>query len=94
MPTISATVLSKPGCGPCIGVKKILQMHGVPYVDRDVTVDPAALDQLLDLYTSRRPGQHPSTPVTLLTSEQGVLTVFGADISSHLRELTRAADAA
>lgn len=92
--TISATVLSKPGCGPCIGVKKMLQTHGVPYIDRDVTADAAALDQLLDLYAARRPGQHPSTPVTLLTTEEGVLTVFGADISSHLRELTRAASAA
>ncbi|WP_458317875.1 glutaredoxin family protein [Mycolicibacterium brisbanense] len=94
MTIISATVFSKPGCAPCFWVKKALDQHAVPYIDRDVTADPAALDQLLSLYASRRPGQHPSTPVTLLTSEEGTLTVFGPDISGHLRELTRAPAAA
>lgn len=59
MTTISATVLSKPGCAPCLWVKKALDQHGVPYVERDVLADPAALDQLLDLYANIRRGQHP-----------------------------------
>ncbi|SHP29115.1 glutaredoxin [Mycobacteroides abscessus subsp. abscessus] len=91
--TLTATVLSKPQCGPCTWVKKSLDQHGVEYIERDVTVDTAAEQLLRDLYAARRPGQHPSTPVTLLSSEQGVLTIFGPDIRGHLRELTRAADA-
>lgn len=92
--TVSATVLSKPGCAPCTWVKRTLDQHGIPYVDRDVTADPAAEALVRDLYASRRPGQMPATPVTLLTSEEGVLTVFGADIHSALKRHTRAADAA
>lgn len=93
MTTVSATVLSKPNCAPCTWVKRTLDQHGIPYVDRDVTTDPAAEDLVRDLYASRRPGQMPATPVTLLTSSDGTLTVFGADIRTHLRDLTRAASA-
>ncbi|CPR69576.1 glutaredoxin family protein [Mycobacteroides abscessus] len=92
--TISATVLSKPGCAPCTWVKRNLEKYDIPYVDRDVTVDPAALEQLLDLYADTRRGQHPSTPVTLLVSELGVETVFGPDIHSAIKRHTRAAAAA
>lgn len=83
--SLSATVLSKPNCAPCLWVKRSLEQFGVEYVDRDVTADTDAEQLLRDLYESRRPGQHPSTPVTLLTTPEGTLTVFGADIRSHLR---------
>lgn len=85
MTTISATVYSKPGCGPCVAVKKMLELYGVEYIERDVTTDPTAEQTLRDLYAARRPGQHPSTPVTLLTTAEGTLTVFGPDIRGHLR---------
>lgn len=91
---VSAIVLSKPGCGPCISVKKVLEMHGIEYVERDVTADLNAEQLVRDLYASRRPGHHPATPVTLLVTDEGTLTVFGPDIRSHLRDLTRAATAA
>lgn len=91
--TLTATVLSKPGCAPCLWVKKTLAQHGVEYIERDVTTDPTAEALVRDLYAIRRPGQMPATPVTLLTSEEGVLTIFGPDIRGHLRELTRAASA-
>lgn len=92
--TITATVLSKPQCPGCTWVKRHLQQHGVQYTERDVTADPDAEQLLRDLYASLRPGQHPATPVTLLTTEEGVLTVFGPDIRGHLRDVTRVADAA
>ncbi|OHU33364.1 hypothetical protein BKG79_22440 [Mycobacteroides chelonae] len=91
---LSATVLSKPGCAPCKWVKRTLDQHGVPYTDRDVTTDADAEQLIRDIYAARRPGQMPATPVTLLTSPEGTLTVFGPDIRGHLRELTRAAAAA
>jgi glutaredoxin len=91
---ITATVLSKPHCAPCLWVKRTLEQHGVEYVERDVTVDADAEALLRDMYTSRRPGQRPATPVTLLTTPEGTLTVFGPDIRTHLRDLTRAATAA
>ncbi|SIJ94011.1 glutaredoxin family protein [Mycobacteroides abscessus] len=92
--TLSAVVFSKPGCGPCLWVKKTLEQHGVEYVERDVTTDPAAEATLRSLYEGHRPGQHPATPVTLLATPEGATTVFGPDIRSHLRRFTRATDAA
>lgn len=83
--TLSATVLSKPNCAPCTWVKRSLEQFGVPYIERDVTTDGAAEQTLRDLYASRRPGQHPSTPVTLLVTPEGILTIFGADVRTHLR---------
>lgn len=92
--TLSAVVFTKPSCAPCTWVKKTLEQHGVEYVERDVTTDPAAEATLRSLYEGHRPGQHPATPVTLLATPDGAMTVFGPDIRKHLREFTRAADAA
>ncbi|CPT03778.1 glutaredoxin family protein [Mycobacteroides abscessus] len=92
--TLSAVVFTKPGCGPCLWVKKSLEQYGVPYTDRDVTTDPAAEATLRSLYAGHRPGQHPATPVTLLATPDGAMTVFGPDIRKHLRDATRAVDAA
>lgn len=92
--TLSAIVFTKPGCAPCLWVKKSLDQHGVAYVERDVTADPAAEQTLRMLYEGHRPGQHPATPVTLLATPEGATTVFGPDIRSHLRRFTRATDAA
>ncbi|MBF9519533.1 glutaredoxin family protein [Mycobacteroides chelonae] len=94
MTTVSATVLSKPNCAPCTWVKRTLEQHGIEYVDRDVTTDPAAEALVRELYDSRRPGQMPATPVTLLVTDEGTLTVFGPDIRSHLKQYARAAAAA
>lgn len=91
---LSAIVFSKPGCGPCIFVKKNLSAFNIPFVDRDVTTDAAAEQTLRVLYEGHRPGQRPSTPVTLLATPDGAMTLFGPDIRSHLREFTRATDAA
>lgn len=91
---LSAVVYTKPGCAPCTWVKRTLEQYAVPFTDVDVTADPAAEATLRMLYEGHRPGQHPSTPVTLLATPEGAVTVFGPDIRSHLRDLTRATDAA
>lgn len=91
--SLSATILSQPGCGPCLFVKKTLEAAGVPYVEYDVRTDRAAEVMLLRLY-ERRPGQRPATPVTILNAETESTVVFGAEISSHLKRYTRAAHAA
>lgn len=87
--TLSATVLTLPGCGPCIAVKAALEAYGVPYTALDVSTDPAAEEMLRALY-ARRAGQRPTTPVTMLTTPQGVETIYGAHITDHLRRWTRA----
>ncbi|NOR99708.1 glutaredoxin domain-containing protein [Mycobacteroides abscessus] len=92
--SLSAILYTKPGCAPCTWVKRTLEQYGVPYVERDVTADPAAEQTLRMLYEGHRPGQRPATPVTLLATPQGATTVFGPDIRGHLREFTRATDAA
>ncbi len=92
--SLSAVVFSKPGCAPCTWVKKTLEQHGVTYTDRDVTTDFAAEQTLRMLYEGHRPGQRPSTPVTMLATPEGATIVFGPDIRSHLRRFTRVADAA
>lgn len=88
---LSATVLSKPDCGPCIGVKKMLTKAGVPFVERDVTADGAARDELLRLHAVHRPGMLPSTPAVLL---DGHVFFDAHGVSEYVRRLTRAADAA
>lgn len=88
--TLSATVLTLPGCGPCVAVKAALKAYGVPYTELDVSTDAAAEEMLRALY-ARRAGQHPATPVTMLTTPQGVETIFGGHITDALRRWTRAA---
>ncbi|ORA27395.1 glutaredoxin family protein [Mycobacterium aquaticum] len=90
---LSAIVYSKPSCAPCLWVKRTLEQHGVPFTELDVTEDAAAEQTVRDLYASHRPGQMPATPVTLLSTQEGVLTVFGADIRGHLRAAVASAAA-
>jgi glutaredoxin len=92
--TLSATVLSQPNCAGCNWVKKTLDQHGVEYTELDVTTDAAAEVMLRALYDTHRRGQHPATPVTMLSTPQGVQIVFGPDIRDQLRRHTRAAAAA
>lgn len=87
--SLSAIVYTKPGCPGCTWVTRHLAQFEVPFIEHDVTTDPAALGRFRDLYDNHRRGQRMSAPVTLLVTPEGVLTVFGADIRGHLRELTR-----
>ncbi|MBN3458240.1 glutaredoxin family protein [Mycobacterium sp. DSM 3803] len=91
---LSAIVYSKPGCPGCTWVKRHLTEFDVPFIEHDVTSDPAALDRLRDLYDNHRRGQQMSAPVTLLVSDEGVETIFGPDIRRHLKQHDRAAAAA
>lgn len=58
------------------------EQHAVPFTELDVTADPAAESTLRMLYEGHRPGQHPATPVTLLATPDGAMTLFGPDIRS------------
>lgn len=50
---MTVTVYTKPLCPQCEQTKKLLTSKGIPFVTRDVTADPAALDVVLALgYTS------------------------------------------
>lgn len=37
------TLLSQPGCGPCIAVKAFLKKYEIPFEERNVRTDPEAL---------------------------------------------------
>ena len=47
------TLYTTPFCPGCFRAKVILQRFGTPYVERDVTVDPDAYDDLLRLTRGR-----------------------------------------
>ncbi|SLJ23606.1 glutaredoxin [Mycobacteroides abscessus subsp. abscessus] len=82
--SLSATVLTLPGCGPCVAVKAALASFGVPFEELDVSTDPNAEAMLRRLY-ERRAGQHPETPVTMLATPAGMETIYGAHIRDHLK---------
>ncbi|WP_018600964.1 glutaredoxin family protein [Mycobacterium sp. 155] len=92
--SLSATVYSKPGCPGCTWSKSLLSQHDIPFIEHDVTTDPAAYDRLSAIYADVRRGQPMAVPVTVLMSEQGLETVFGPVTREHLRRWTRAAVAA
>lgn len=46
-----ATVYTQPGCRFCEMAKEFLSTHGIPYVERDVSVDEAAVHELRRLGT-------------------------------------------
>ncbi len=52
-------VYSQPGCGGCEAEKAFLAERGIPFADRDIRADQAALQELLDL-------GYRATPVTLI----------------------------
>lgn len=85
--TPTFTILSQPGCGACRFVEKTLSAEGFSYAVRDVREDPAAADLLIGIYARLKPGQHPSTPVTILGEGD---IVFGPMVRDRLRELRRA----
>lgn len=42
-------VYSQPGCAPCREMKEFLAKNKVPFIDRDVASDEAALRELINL---------------------------------------------
>lgn len=57
--TPQVTVFSQPGCPTCAQVKSFLKARGVAYVDRDVSTDEAAMNELEERGYS-------ATPVTVI----------------------------
>lgn len=43
------TVYGKPGCGVCMAVKRYLHDRGVRYREFDISRDPDALQEMVDL---------------------------------------------
>lgn len=82
IPTI--TILTQPGCQPCLFIKRRLTAAGISYQERSVVDDPSAADVLMGIYQRLRPGQHPRTPVTLIGDDD---VVFGPLVLERLREL-------
>lgn len=52
------TLLTQPGCGPCIAAKRALQSRKIPHEALNIQENPAALERLRAL-------GYNSTPVTI-----------------------------
>lgn len=65
------TVYSQDACQPCRMVKKTLTAAGIPFTERDVQADPAALDEVIEFYAYIAPGRRPETPVTVIDDYDG-----------------------
>lgn len=70
---------TQPGCAPCKEAAAFLAARGVPFVQYDVTQDPAALARLLDELGSRR------TPTIVVDGE----VIIGFD-RERLEQLLKA----
>ncbi|MGE3796001.1 MAG: glutaredoxin family protein [Dehalococcoidia bacterium] len=45
---VGAVIYTQPHCAPCKQVEQFLEEHAVPFVTRDVTKDPVALNELVE----------------------------------------------
>lgn len=72
------TIFSQPGCVPCKKVKTWFDAKGVEYTERDITVDPSALQHIRNL-------GHMGVPV-IETSEKSWV---GIDLN-NMKELLHA----
>ncbi len=59
--SLSAVIYTQPHCGPCRMVEQFLEDHAVPFVTRDVTKDPAALNDLVERGFMATPVTHIGT---------------------------------
>lgn len=46
MPNPSITLYTTPGCSACAAVKRYLDHKGLPFEEKDVTTDPAYLEEM------------------------------------------------
>jgi glutaredoxin-like YruB-family protein len=62
---MSKTVIlfTQPDCPPCRWAKSHMEDKGIDYVERDITEDPQAVDDLVNKYQSR------STPTLVIGEE-------------------------
>jgi arsenate reductase-like glutaredoxin family protein len=66
------TVYSQPHCAPCAAEKAWFHSEHVAFEDRDVSSNPAWLEELLALGSQ-------STPTTVVEAEDGRQVVIGFD---------------
>jgi len=59
----AAVIFTQPDCPPCHVLKLFLTERGVAFVERDITTDPAAVQDLTERY-----GSH-STPTLVIGEE-------------------------
>lgn len=56
-------LFTQPDCPPCHVVKRFLEERGVAFEERDITLEPAALRDLTEKYSSH------STPTLIIGEE-------------------------
>tara|TARA_R110000824_G_scaffold395920_1_gene597033 strand:+ start:477 stop:704 length:228 start_codon:yes stop_codon:yes gene_type:complete len=55
---VSVTIYTSFGCGPCAATKSWLQKNNIPYIEKNVSDDSSARDEILNL-------GYRSTPVVI-----------------------------
>jgi len=78
----SVIVYTQPGCVSCEREKEFLSNKGIPFTERNIRQDPAALVEL------QRLGAR-ATPVTIIGDDVGVEVVVGFDWGRIERLLVR-----
>lgn len=48
-------VYTQPGCSPCNAAKEFLSSNHVPFIEKDITQNPEAIDELLRLGATATP---------------------------------------
>ncbi|GAA4391725.1 glutaredoxin family protein [Tsukamurella soli] len=79
-------------CQQCRMVERLLTNLGVTYEVRDVQEDPQALEDVMEYWRTLRPGEQPSTPVTVIDGDP-VGVFFGNvphRIKAHLAQEEKA----
>jgi glutaredoxin-like YruB-family protein len=56
-------IFTQPDCPPCQVVKLFLEEKGVPFEERDISLDPSAVGELTEQYNSH------STPTLVIGEE-------------------------
>ncbi len=66
-------IFTQPDCPPCHVVKEFLEERGVEFEERDISLDPTAVQDLTQKYNSR------STPTLVIGSSVSEEVMIGFD---------------
>lgn len=72
---------SQPGCPPCQAAKEFLTKSNVPFVTKDVTEDPDAVDELIALGSRSTPTFKYGDKVMIGFRKDELMSWFGKKVS-------------
>ena len=77
---MAVTVLSQPGCQPCIATMRKMDQLGIPYTHVDVTSDTDAMQRAVDLGAK-------ATPVVIVEGDNEVTQWWSGYIPDRIKGL-------